>query len=110
MAMMCKTCVDVIRQYAPGFKNVGIGSTEEIADILWSQTAFPFCGPEQMDEQLAEFYYYKGLGISLCCFCGTPIRALDGRFHMGATCIELQGGGFGCAVLDEGIRQNVREA
>ena len=46
---MCQKCLDAINKYLPDL------SHQEAMEVLWSQTAFPFGGPEQIERQLAEF-------------------------------------------------------
>jgi hypothetical protein len=51
---MCQKCLDAVRRWFPE-----IGEND-IGELLWGATCFPFGGPEQVEEQLRKMHD-KGL-------------------------------------------------
>jgi hypothetical protein len=57
---MCEECVKVIRKHFSGATDdgnfdLGFAAENEVAQMLWCETAFPIGGPEQLDAQIQDW-------------------------------------------------------
>jgi ribosomal protein S27AE len=95
---MCKECLTVIeKHFGPKpATNYGFASDDPVANILWCATAFPICGPEQLDRQLTEFIDAVSRGESICSMCGAHVMAKDGEIWIEGTCTDMLEDGLPC--------------
>jgi len=55
---MCEECVKVIRKHFEGIDDdfdLGFAAKNDVAQMLWCETAFPICWPQQLDAQIVEW-------------------------------------------------------
>jgi len=74
---MCQGCLDAVEKYFPRAKD------EEVHDLLWNHTAFPFADAKHIEKQLREVKHRMLIGA--CTLCGRLPEFSHGRYCFNTT-------------------------